>query len=174
MEAVTKGKVSVWSAQRILVPIARAIPSHANSLLKYLTHHTHSTRELSDFFAHYQKSNKTARENMVMHPELFFKAQQSLRADQKAKRLKEGPEGQWRYRLAQMRDQVKHLENLIPQLFYERQDEITRKQLLGPLKRIQIDLNRILITARRPLHDRQDDTSNHSHSLPIGQELPTH
>jgi ParB-like chromosome segregation protein Spo0J len=174
IDAVSQGKISAWSTQRILVPIARAIPLHAEYLLKYLIYHPHSTRELSEFLEHYQKSNKTAREKMVMHPELFFKAQKSLLADRQAKRLKEGPEGQWCYQLAQMRNQIKHLGNLVPQLFYERQDEHTLQQLLLPLESIQKDLHRILITSRRPLHDRPDDASNHSHTTPIGQELQTY
>ncbi len=174
IHAVTQGTINVWIANRILVPMARAIPSHAEQLFNYIKNHIHSTREWSDFFQHYQKANHASREKMIMHPELFFKAQKSLLADRQAKRLKEGPEGQWRYRLAYISDQIKHLEKLIPQLFYERQDEQTIQQLLLPLDRIQNDLNRILITSRRQLHDRQNEASNHCYTASGGLELQTH
>jgi ParB/RepB/Spo0J family partition protein len=174
IDAVIQGKVSAWSAQRVLVPIARAIPEHAENLLKYLSNHTHHTRELSEFLRHYQKSNRATREKMVMQPDLFFKSQKAMKAEKDARHLKAGPEGEWQYRLSQITDQIKHLERLIPQLFYENQEEKTNQRLCMPLEHIQDDLKRILITSRRQCHDRQDDTSNHCYTSSIRQELPTH
>jgi hypothetical protein len=115
-----------------------------------------------------------AREKMVMQPELFFKAQKILQAEHQAKLLKAGPEGQWRLILANISNQIKHLEKLAPQLFYDRQDEKICQQLLEPLDRIQNDLNRISNTSRGQRYDRQNDASNHYHASPIGQELPAH
>ena len=174
IKAIVQGHISTWTAQRVLVPVARATPQHAESLLKYLSHHRHSTRELADFFNHYQKTNRSSREKMVMQPELFFKAQKALQAEHQAKLLKAGPEGKWRGLLATISDQLKQLEKLVPELLYERQDEEVRSQLLEPLDGIQRDLNRILETSRGQQHDRQDDASNHYHSSSIGQELPAH
>jgi len=168
IKAVSEGKISAWSAQRILSPVARATPLHAEYLLKYLIEQQHSTRELSEFLKHYQQSNKTTREKMVMQPELFFKAQKILKLEKEAHRLKSGPEGQWQYRLSNINDQIKHLEKLLPQLFYERQDEKICQELLLPLERIQDSLNRILITARRQYHDRQNETSNHCYAASVG------
>jgi ParB/RepB/Spo0J family partition protein len=172
--AVTRGKISAWSAQRILVPVARATPQHVEHLLEYLNHHSHSTRELSEFFQHYQKSNKTTREKMVMSPELFFKAQKSIKLEKEAQQLKSGPEGQWQFRLSNIEEQIKHLEKLSPQLFYERQEEKICQQLLLPLERIYNALNQILTTSKEFHHDRQNDTSNHYYAPSIGQELSTH
>lgn len=174
IEAVIQGKIGAWSAQRILVPIARAIPLHAEYLLKYLSQHTHSTRELSEFLKHYQKSNKTAREKMVMQPYLFFKAQKIIKMEKETNRLKSGPEGQWQFRLSNIADQIKHLEKLVPQLFYDRQEEKICQQLLLPLERIQDHLNQILTTSRRQDHARQNETSNHYYTAPIRQELSAH
>jgi ParB/RepB/Spo0J family partition protein len=174
IQAVMQGHINAWSAQRILVPIARAMPAHAEYLLKYLSLHAHSTRELSDFFKHYQKSNQSSRQNMVMQPGLFFKAQQSLQAERKAKLLKAGPEGRWRIILATISSQLKHLEMLVPQLFYDRQEEKICQQLLMPLTRIQNDLHRISTLSKGQKDDRQNDASNHYHAAPIREELPTH
>jgi ParB/RepB/Spo0J family partition protein len=174
MDAIIQGKLSAWSAQRVLLPIARAIPEHAEYLLKYLSNHTHHTRELAEFLRHYQKSNCAMREKMVSEPELFFKAQKAMQADSQAKLLKAGPEGRWQMILSEINHQVKYLEKLVPQLFYERQDEKSCQQLLLPLRRIQNELQRILIQSKGDEHERQDDSSNHYHTSPIGQELSTH
>jgi ParB family chromosome partitioning protein len=174
IHAVTEGKISVWTAHRVLVPMARAIPPHADQLFSYLQHHSHSTRELSDFFKHYQKMNQPSREKMVNEPALFFKAQKAMQADSQAKLLKAGPEGRWRMVLSEISHQIRHLEKLVPQLSYERQDEKSCQQLLLPLRRIQTDLQRISIQSRGNEHERQDDTSNHYHTSPGGQELSEH
>jgi ParB family chromosome partitioning protein len=174
IQAIASGVISVWTAYRVLAPVARATPLHAEYLLDYLRKHPHSTRELSSFFQHYQKAHLSAREKMVMQPDLFFKAQKALQADRCAKILKAGPEGRWRLILANISDQIKHLEKLVPELFYDRQDDKTCQQLLLPLMRIQNDLHRILITSKGKEHDRQDDTSDHYHASPIGQELSAH
>jgi hypothetical protein len=134
----------------------------------------HSTRELSEFLNHYQKSNKTTREKMVTQPELFFKAQKTLKLEKEAKRLKSGPEGQWQFRLSNIHDQIKYLEKLVPQLFYDNQDEKTCQQLLLPLERIKDSLNHILTTSRRQYHDRQNEASNHCYTAQVGKELSTH
>lgn len=174
IQAIVTGEINVWTAYRVLVPVARATPLHAEYLLKYLRKHPHSTREIASFFNHYQKTHIAAREKMVMQPDLFFKAQKAIQADRQATLLKAGPEGRWRLILAQISDQIKHLEALVPQLFYERQEEQTCQQLLEPLDRIQHTLNRILTTSRRQYDARQNDASNHYYATPIRQELPTH
>lgn len=174
IHAVTQGTISVWTAHRVLVPMARAIPSHAECLLGYLNKNSHGTREIADFFNHYQKTNQSSRQNMVMQPHLFFKAQQSLQAERKAKLLKAGPEGRWRLILANISSQLKHLETLVPQLFYDRQEEKICQQLLLPLTRIQNDVNRISTLSKGQKDDRQNDASNHYHTTPIGEKLPAH
>lgn len=174
IQAITQGTISAWAAYRVLAPVARATPQHAEYLLDYLGEHPHSTRELSLFFNHYQKTNHPSREKMVMQPDLFFKAQKALQADRCARNLKAGPEGRWRSILANISDQIKHLEKLVPELFYDRQDEKNIKQLLLPLMRIQNDLDQLSITSKGNKHDRQNDAPDHYHAAPVGQELPAH
>jgi len=174
IQEVRQGNITVWTANRILVPLARANPHHADHLFEYLRDHTHSTREIAEFFKHYQKTNHLSREKMVMQPDLFFKARKSLQAERQAKLLKAGPEGRWRLILATISDQIKHLEKLVPQLFYDRQEEKIREQLLEPLDRIQNALTRISTTSRGQPYDRQNETSDHHHAPSVGQELPAH
>jgi ParB family transcriptional regulator, chromosome partitioning protein len=173
-QAITKGHISLWTASRVLAPLARANAIHADYLLEYLSQHSHSTREVAYFFKHYQKSNQASRQKMVMQPDLFFKVQNILQAEKQAKLLKSGPEGQWKSILAKISDHINYLEKLVPHLFYERQEEKVCHQLLEPLDRIQYMLNRISTTARRQQNDRQNDASNHSYAASVGKELSTH
>lgn len=174
IKAVSEGAVSAWSVLRILVPVARADMEHAKRLLAYLSKHDHSTRELTVFFKHYQKSNKAAREKMVTRPELFFKAQKIIEAEKAGKILKAGIEGEWYSRLGQIRDQIRYLDKLVPQLFYERQDDLTAKALIRPLTRVCDDLKRLLTPTQEQTDERSHAAPSHYDVASIGQELPTH
>ena len=110
-EAIIDSKISLWNATRILVPVARATPAHAELLLQYLLKQPTSTRMLDNFYQHYQRSNQQQRFKMVNDFDLFFKAQASLVKEKQAHQLQAGPEGQW---CSQLRS-VKHtLTSLIP------------------------------------------------------------
>ena len=94
-EAMISDKLSLWSATRVLVPLARANAEHAESLLNHLLKHVVSTRSLGDFYHHYQRSNHQQRSKMVNDLDLFFKAQASLIVEKQTQQLQAGPEGQW-------------------------------------------------------------------------------
>lgn len=174
IQAVMQGHISLWTASRVLVPLARANDIHAERLLEYLSRHPQSTREVASFFRHYQRSNQAFRHKMATQPDLFFKAQAVLQVEKQAKLLKSGPEGQWKWRVANIRNQIQHLEKIVPQLFYERQDPKTSQELLAPLDQIQNALNRILTTSRRYYDDRQNNASNHYDVAPVRQECSAH
>jgi ParB family chromosome partitioning protein len=65
LELVRKGSISTWAATRVITPIARAIPEHAKVLSENLPKTSMSTREMAQFFRHYQKANRKQREKMV-------------------------------------------------------------------------------------------------------------
>ena len=72
-DALLRGYLSVWAANRVLVPFARANQDAAKKLLNYLVGYTHSTRELQQFYHHYLKSSTKIREHLLEFPQLFFK-----------------------------------------------------------------------------------------------------
>lgn len=110
-EAIISGKLPLWNAVRILIPLARANAVHAELLLQYLLKQSLSTRMLDHFYQHYQRSNQHQRFKMVSDLDLFFKAQASLANEKRTQKLQAGPEGQW---CSQLRS-VKHtLTSLIP------------------------------------------------------------
>lgn len=130
LKVLSKGTLSIWVGTRILAPMARAIPDHAERLLIYLLNHPHSTREMHSFYDHYQKSTRQARVRMVESPDLFFKAQKFLEIEKQAASLKEGPEGQWKAKCHALSTVLSELTLLAPSLFFRQ----TREGSLKPLQ----------------------------------------
>ena len=95
LSLVIKGKVSSWSASRILAPMARAIPDHAASLCEALQAKALPCRALTLLWNHYQKANKGQRAQIVANPELFLKALKAKEEEKHDRLIREGPEGAW-------------------------------------------------------------------------------
>jgi hypothetical protein len=94
LAAVREGRLSSWAAARVIAPLARANSGHADRLLRAQEQSRLSTRELRQWFEHYQKARRGVRERMVEHPRLFLQAL-NARAEQKSsERLRDGPEGE--------------------------------------------------------------------------------
>jgi ParB family transcriptional regulator, chromosome partitioning protein len=134
LSAIIEGKLSLWSATRILGPMARAIPTDAEKVLQYVITHAVSTRDLKAFYDHYQTSSKTQRANMVTNPELFFKAQKLCAMQKEADRLRVGPEGKWQSELRRVRNALMPLIPLVSELFRPQQEKQERLLLLEELK----------------------------------------
>ena len=94
LTAVRDGTLSSWSANRIVVPLARANTEHADRLLTALAEAPLSSRELHGWFAHYQKASRRTRERMVSHPRLFLDALRANGEQRTGERLRDGPEGE--------------------------------------------------------------------------------
>ncbi len=93
LAAVCAGQLSSWAASRILVPLARANTEHAERLLQALARQPLSTRELRQWFEHYQTASHATRERMVSSPSLLLQALQERHAVQSGEQLRDGPEG---------------------------------------------------------------------------------
>lgn len=130
LELVQKGLLSTWSASRVLVPMARAIPAHAKALTETLLKEPLSTRALSDFFHHYQKANRTQRERMVEEPLLFLKALHHREEEGRASLLKEGPEGRWLKDLKVVAHILRRLLKELSTVMYPGQRSEDRQRLL--------------------------------------------
>lgn len=91
LDLVRAGHLSTWSAARVLAPLARANPKHAQELCKYLTAHSLSSRELKAFFADYQKATRKVRENMIQDPGLFLQVKKHKEEEDRM----QGPEKDW-------------------------------------------------------------------------------
>lgn len=127
---IRTGSISTWSATRVIVPIARALPEHGKMLSEHLSKVALSTRQMATFFRHYQKANRKQRENMVREPVLFLKSVRAKEEAHKATVLKGGPEGKWLRDLQVVRHMLKGLIREVPTLFYAGQTNLDRRLLL--------------------------------------------
>jgi hypothetical protein len=94
LAAVRGGRLSSWAANRVIVPLARANPEHAERLLEMLATSPLSTRELWCWFEHYQQTERGSREHMVDRPRLFIDTLIANTAWHAGARLRAGPEGE--------------------------------------------------------------------------------
>jgi ParB/RepB/Spo0J family partition protein len=94
LTALRDGRLSSWSAGRIVAPLARANTEHADQLLVALADAPLSTRELRCWFEHYQKAFRSARDHMVSRPRLFIDALRETGEQRAGERLRDGPEGE--------------------------------------------------------------------------------
>lgn len=171
-KAVLKGKLSLWSANRILTPLARANTSHGESLLNYLLDHAVSTRELNFFYDHYQRSTHPQRWKMINDPELFFKAQKSILLDKKSNALKLGPAGRWRLQLQSIQNTLTPLISLTPEIFTSYQEPEERARLLDIFNKVHDQFVVLTHMIRNLTHAHERYATNHNQSAPEGTKLP--
>ena len=143
-EAVRQGVLSSWAASRVFVPLARANPADAESLLAALHHAPLSTRELASWYAHYGQANRTARARMVAQPRLFLQALQAPEAP-----ASDDPETQWLAELARLRRQLQRLARTLPPLLDPRPPAATWETLRQAVAKTLQALERL----RQPLQE---------------------
>lgn len=173
-QAMMNGKLSLWSATRYIVPMARAIPAHAECLLSYLLGHSLSTRELQFFYDHYQQSNQLQRTQMVNDPDLFFKAQKLLLLEKQAKVLQAGPTGKWQSQLRLVRNVLAPLIPLASNVFIPRQETTERRQLLDVLCSTKTQFDLLIETVRSLIDAYERHTADHYQSTSEGSQPPHH
>jgi ParB/RepB/Spo0J family partition protein len=170
---VQKGSISCWSAERILAPMARAMPSHASTLAEHLKKNPLSTRELSKFFDHYRKSNRNVREKMVQAPELFFKTLANQEAQKQAEVLKAGPEGRWLKDMRVVDQIIQRLIENVATVFYPGQQPIDRDQLLKVFEQSRGRFNELINKIEGSTNHAQSGR-NHAHSVESEPKINPH
>lgn len=113
LEKVRSGRLSSWSASRVLAPLARANAEHAAALGRWITREHVSTRDLADFFNRYKSASALTRERMTAEPSMFLKALRTREQQDEARKLKAGPEGRW---LSEFKGVVDTLRRLVRRL----------------------------------------------------------
>src|SRR5262249_58547473 len=92
--AIREGRLSSWAAAHMIAPLSRANAAHADRLLRAQERAQLSTRDLRQWFEHYQKARRGVRERMVDHPGLFVRALKEKAEERSSERLRDGPEGE--------------------------------------------------------------------------------
>ena len=133
MELIRKGAVSTWTATRVIVPIARAIPEHGLVLSENLSRNIPLHAGDGPILRYYQEAGRRQRENMVRDPVLFLKSARAREEILEAKALKEGPEGKWLKDFKVITHILTRLTREVPTLFYRGQPNLDRRILLTAL-----------------------------------------
>jgi hypothetical protein len=155
LEQVRAGRISLWSASRILVPLARANPEHARTLLEKLEQEPLSTRELKRLYERYEQAPRAQRKRLVENPGLFLKAVQSREEEAADKRLAAGPEGTWYHDLRVVGAILARLSGQVPTLFAPTQDAAERERLAQAFAPTKTQFQRLeQALAEVPGHDR--------------------
>jgi len=122
-QALREGVLSSWAASRIFIPLARANKGDASQLLTALYQSPFSTRELSLWYQHYQKSQGEPRNRLLAHPRLFLDAL-NHKTEQKAQE-QTGELGllpKWLNELASVVHSLCRLEKRLPNLLQSAPD----------------------------------------------------
>ncbi len=130
LKAVCQGHISTWAATRVLVPLARANPGHAEKLTSHLSAAPISSRNLQAFLRHYENSNRQIRDRMIADPNLFFKAYKAGDEKKRADSLNQGPEGQWIKDFEIVTSMLKRLAKILATVIYPGQDDHDRIRLI--------------------------------------------
>ena len=168
LAAVRAGTLSCWAATRVLAPVARANAAHAAALLQAAREQPLSTRELSEWFTHYQRASRPVRERMVGQPGLFLKALRARQQDRDVDELRSGPEGQ-------IVSDLRHLDALIGRL-RERLAALPGQQLPREVLEVLRCLRARLVIWCQELgrydHDQTGDPECGTHALPAKATQP--
>jgi hypothetical protein len=100
------------------------------ALTRILSEEHLCTREVEEWFRHYQKANRKERQNMVLNPVLFLKALRAKEEDSRTHGLKEGPEGQWLKDMKLLAHILLRLTRTLPLVIYPGQVNLDRRVLL--------------------------------------------
>ena len=114
--AVIEGRLSNWAASRVVAPLARANSEHAERLVAALSEAPLATRELRQWFEHYQKAGRLARERLVNQPHLFLAALKESIAQGMSERLRDGPEGSCESALRRITVLIRSVRKQLPNL----------------------------------------------------------
>jgi ParB-like chromosome segregation protein Spo0J len=150
---IKRGYLSSWAAVRIIAPLARANANHAMQLIEHLKSHRYSTRQLHQFYQHYQRNNHAVRNHMITHPDLFFKSLQREAQLACAKKLAQGPEGEWEQSLVVMNNTIKRMGKLVESLFGARQRDALQQERLASFARCERAFLNLTQTIRSQYND---------------------
>jgi ParB family transcriptional regulator, chromosome partitioning protein len=149
LAAVWKGRLSTWSAARVIAPLARANSAHADRLLRAQEQAPLSTRDLGEWFEHYQKAKRSVRERMVDHPHLFLQALKERAEEMGSERLRGGPEGECEVELWRIKELICRV-----------------RKRLGMLTPIPTELAKALASVQVNFEGLQDDIKRYSEHDP--------
>lgn len=159
--AVRQSKISTWSAERVLTPLARAKAPHATQLIDTLSETPMSTRELTAWFKHYQQANQGQRDLMVKTPGLFIKTLQQPQDASEANDLEQGIDGRWLNQVERMSSQLSYLTREAPKVFGESQSNSQQHLLIKAYERFAKQFQIFKNKVHEVTHARSQNRGDH-------------
>ena len=170
--AIQQGSLSTWTAARILLPFARANTEHAKKLVEYLSIHTHASRDIQAYYAHYLRSNRHVRQKMMDNPQHFFKARLFQMQADTASPDKLAPEYVWDGTLTLCLSKLQMLENVLPAVFYPKQPDNEQAILMEPFMALLNQLNQLNNQIRNRSHAQTTYEANSTTTALDRKECP--
>lgn len=130
LAAVICGQVPVWSAIRVLAPLARANSGHGELLLQYLENNFVSTRELRAFYKYYLESLIGIRDRLISNLGLYFKTKKYMDEEKSCRRLRTDPAGLWQDEFSAIIKILGKLSENTDHAIYAGQDSIERQTII--------------------------------------------
>jgi ParB family transcriptional regulator, chromosome partitioning protein len=160
--AVRSGELTSWSASRVLVPLARANPEHAEALVAAIKGHPVTSRQLLSFFRHYQSANRGLRQKMVDEPVLFFKSLAAKTAEHSNQQTRDGPEERWCRDMRTAGHILTRLYEMAPRVFFVGQTTLQRRILLTAANHTSTVFEKLNNTIKGLTHEKRSrQTSGH-------------
>ncbi len=141
-QALRNGEITSWAASRVFVPLAHANRADAEQLLEVVTTDHFSTRELSLWYQHYQKSRGEKRRRLVEHPRLFLDAlhnPQAITPDG-------GLPSQWLNELLGVIRHINKLEQQIADLLDPPPNQLLQSQMSSAGQQAQAGVSQLVTT----------------------------
>ena len=161
-DAVRSGMISPWVAVRIVEPFARANAQHANEFLGYLKRHSHSSRELKDFFTHYKNSSNSVRESLIKQPALYFQSKRVIAKDKAAKQFAPEIQRLWFEPLKLIKQPLSQLLSGFDKSFYDNQSKSEQQSLMDVFEPIRQQFHLLETKLEEMSHDQSRKTPNDS------------
>jgi ParB/RepB/Spo0J family partition protein len=151
--AIHQGIVSSWTANRILIPFARANSSHAKQFVEYLiSTNRHSSRDINAFYEHYLRSNRHVREEIAANPSLFFKVHALTKLEATASCDKLAPEHVWESKITQVTTCLQALQTILPAVFYPQQSQHEKQDLMASFNQLASNFDLLQQALRRNMN----------------------
>jgi ParB family transcriptional regulator, chromosome partitioning protein len=171
-ESVRLGHISSWAACRVIVPMARANPAHAEELTRTIAGRNLSTRNLAVLFTHYKKAGQKVRARMVSEPVLFLASLETT--IEKPCGDKDCPEHRWHADIRMVGHILDRLAAQASTVFHPCQDRLQSRRLATAFDDTHAAWQHLYKTIRRLTHETTSRQRGRQGNGPGRLQYPPH
>ena len=158
-EAIYQGVVSSWTANRVLMPLARANEAHAKLVIHYLRCVSRTSREVLSFYEQYLRSNTKIRADLANNPSLFFNLYEQEKSEASTPLTEQAPEGTWERKCDAILECLTVLTAILPAVFYPGQTANEHDDLLGKFHSVCTQIDHVQQQLEEIIHARTTNSN---------------